>query len=266
MAWIWTPRSYAKKTAPMFLLQALHSIARKTGQHLCGRSKRNMEITVTLSANAGVCICAGNDTVWVDALHSIKLPGFSCISPELFNALMGADKFPAPKAICFTHNHPDHYSAGMVDEALKQYQTAKLILPWTCDADSWRIGNMVITCCKLPHDGDKYANLPHYGYLISVEGKNILIPGDCRLCDPTLLEFVNRRAIDLALLNFPWYTLKKAHAFVAEQLQPRCTVLYHLPFTKDDCNGYRAVAEKTIQAETNAFLLIEPLQQLTLDS
>ena len=224
-----------------------------------------MEISITLSANAGVCICAGNTAIWVDALHSRKVPGFSSVTPELFANIMKSEKFPAPKAICVTHDHPDHFSADLLDEALKHYASAELILPWTTDADSWCIGNMQITCCKLPHDGDRYADLPHYGFLICVEGKNILIPGDCRLCDPALVTFVGGRTIDLALLNFPWYTLKKARAYVAEHLQPHYTVLYHLPFTIDDCNGYQAVAEKATKGEANTFLLMQPLQQLKLD-
>lgn len=224
-----------------------------------------MEVSITLSANAGVCICVGNDAIWVDALHNKKVPGFSSVTPELFSEIMNPDRFTAPKAFCFTHGHPDHYSKEMTEIALSRYPDSELILPWESNANCWCIGDIKLTRSRLPHDGDRYAELPHYGFLISVHGKNILIPGDCRLCDPELLRFVDGRNIDLALLNFPWYTLKKARTFVADQLKPRFAILYHLPFVKDDCNGYAEIAANAAKYEGNTFLLTNPLQQIILD-
>ena len=224
-----------------------------------------MEVSITLSANAGICISVGNDAIWVDALHNKKVPGFSSVAPDLMADIMKSQNFPAPKAICFTHDHPDHYSANLLETAQKQYPLTQTIVPWNTNADHWRVGNMEITGYKLPHDGDRYAELLHYGFLIAVNDKNILIPGDCRLCDPELLRFVDGRNIDLALLNFPWYTLKKARAFVAEHIKPQFTVLYHLPFAKDDCNSYTKIAEISTKNEANAFLLTKPLQKIVLD-
>jgi len=58
-------------------------------------------ITVTLSANAGVAIQIGGKRIWVDAFHRRKATGFSTVSPELFGKILKAEAFQNPDAICY---------------------------------------------------------------------------------------------------------------------------------------------------------------------
>lgn len=227
-----------------------------------------MKLTVTLSANAGICLQAEGLKLWVDALHDEKVPGFSTVSPELFGKIMASEEFSNPDAVCVTHRHPDHYSEDMVIQALSRYPSARLLMPDASfgDRHSLKIGKENITFLRLTHEGEQYADCLHYGILLTISGKKILIPGDCRLLDPALKETVRGEKIDLALLNFPWLTLKKAEAFVREEICPRQVILYHLPSAEDDINQFRPAAERSAEKwGDNAYLLMNPLETIVLD-
>ena len=42
---------------------------------------------VTLTANAGISLVLGQKVIWIAALHSHRVPGFSTLSPELWAQL-----------------------------------------------------------------------------------------------------------------------------------------------------------------------------------
>ena len=69
-----------------------------------------MEVTVTLSANAGVVIQCGGYRIWVDALHDQKVDGFSAVDSKLQMDMLKCPAFSDPQYICYTHCHPDHFS------------------------------------------------------------------------------------------------------------------------------------------------------------
>lgn len=218
------------------------------------------EIKVTLSANAGVSIQIGAHRIWVDALHEDKQPGFSAVSQELYQKVISSDAFASPEYICVTHCHPDHYSQVMVAQARKIWPAAKLCLP---QQEAWKIhdGSLTLEFIRLPHEGAQYADVVHYGILISACGKNILLPGDCETASPALEEAVGEREVDLAILNFPWVTLSKGRAFLTK-LKPKHILLCHLPFEEDDVGGFRKSAQRNAQLLENVDvrLLSEPLQ------
>lgn len=218
------------------------------------------EVQVTLSANAGVSIQIGKHRIWVDALHEEKQPGFSAVTPELYQKILRSDLFCFPDYICVTHCHPDHYSAAMLNDAKKRWPNAQLCLP----GNEATVGTKDLTLefIPLPHEGAQYADVLHYGILICAEGKHILIAGDCETASPVLAEAVGERQIDLAILNFPWVTLSKGRAFLTQRLKPKHILLCHLPFEEDDENGFRASAQRNAQLlkDLDVRLLSEPLQ------
>lgn len=235
-----------------------------------------MKISVTLSANAGVAIDFGGHRVWVDALHNQKVDGFSAVCPSLQKQMMRSPAFSDPGCICYTHCHPDHFSRELTAEAKTLWPNTKLYLPENMFPEqilvqgqsvSYREGNLTLHFIRLPHEGAQYAGCIHYGILLSLAGKNVLIPGDCQVAADALARAVKDIPIDLALLNFPWATLKKGHSFVREALRPKQTLLYHLPFEADDINGFRQAAEKALTRENSGdmHLLWNPLQTIDLD-
>ncbi|MBQ7817319.1 MAG: MBL fold metallo-hydrolase [Oscillospiraceae bacterium] len=219
-----------------------------------------IQVQVTLSANAGISIQIGKHRIWVDALHEDKQPGFSAVTPDLYQKILLSDAFCSPDYICVTHCHPDHYSETMLNDAKRRWPNAQLCLPGNGAAVGKE--DLTLEFIRLPHEGAQYANVLHYGILIRAEGKHILIPGDCETASPVLAEAVGERQIDLAILNFPWVTISKGRAFLTQRLKPKHILLCHLPFEEDDVNGFRTSAKRNVQmlTDSDVRLLSEPLQ------
>ena len=230
------------------------------------------QLTVTLSANAGVSLEFGGHRLWIDALHTQKVPGFSCVDKQLQGKMLANDAFGVPESIIFTHCHPDHFSKELTLFAKKLYPNAKLLLPEEQFADQVLItgerytdssGDLELTFIQLPHEGAQYADVRHYGVLITWQGKHILLPGDCETASPVLAEAVKSIPVDVAILNFPWLTLKRGREFVQSRLSPGHWLIYHLPFEKDDINRFRQSAYLAATAE-NVHILDKPLQTVTI--
>lgn len=231
-----------------------------------------MQLTVTLSANAGVSLEFGTHRIWVDALHTRKIPGFSSVDKQLQGRMLQSKAFREPELIVYTHCHPDHFSKDLTLAAKQLYPNAKLLLPEIHFADQTLIAgdrytyscdNLVLTFIRLPHEGAQFADVAHYGVLLSWQGKNILIPGDCETASPVLAEAVKDKPIDAAILNFPWLTLKKGREFVRSVLRPKHCFVCHLPFETDDVNDYRRSTHAV--AGENIHILDEPLQTITIE-
>ena len=233
-----------------------------------------MKVTVTLSANAGVAIHIGGYRIWVDALHTQKQPGFSAVDGVLQKKMLLCDAFAKPDLIVCTHCHPDHFSKQLTEAAMGLWPKATVILPQAHFTDQMLVSGeefihrheeVTLHLIRLPHDGEQYRDCIHYGLVITAGEKTILIPGDCKTAAEELAQAVQGLGIDLALLNFPWLTLKRGKVFVDQILMPANILLYHLPFPQDDTCGYRAAAQKAAQKEGNAHLLWEPLQTIELE-
>ena len=215
-----------------------------------------MEISVTLSANAGVALDIGGRKIWVDALHDEKVPGFSTLTPQLQREMMACAAFSHPEFICYTHLHPDHYSEVLTRVAQGLWPNARVLLP----GQSTEEKGLQLRFVSLPHEGEQYRDVAHYGLIVSFQGVNILIPGDCEVASPALTEAVGDIPIHLALLNFPWLTLHRGKEYVQAHFPDTRLVVYHLPFAWDDMGGYRQAARSAAQTMGDVSLLDEPLQ------
>ena len=226
--------------------------------------------SVILTANAGVVLEWKGHVIWVDALHTEEIPGFSTVSPTLWKRMQTV--LPPPELLCFTHCHPDHYSFRLASEARMIWPAAKLALPRQDFGDQLLIAGeetrfsgegMALRFLRLPHDGPDYKDVPPYGLLFSDGISHILIAGDCETASPSLLKRLNGFSIDLAILNFPWITLRKGRRCLEDVLRPRHLLLCHLPFPENDANGYLDAAFRA--AETinlpDVRLLTRPLQR-----
>ena len=225
-----------------------------------------MEISVTLSANAGVAIDLEGKRIWVDALHRKKTPGFSTLTPELIRRMMNCAAFQDPQWICYTHCHPDHYSAAFHRSAVALWPNAYTLIPQECWKDVYRVidGNLMLRFVRLPHEGEQYAQVLHYGLNIWYKGNNLLIPGDCALCAEELVEKTEGIPIKLLLLDFPWVTKPKALRFLKEHFEGVPKIIYHLPFAEDDVAGYRIAAQRAADLDPTIHLLMEPFQTITI--
>lgn len=227
--------------------------------------------TVTLIANAGIVLTLNGHTIWIDALHTSQVRGFSTVSLALWEKMHIS--LPPPELLFFTHCHPDHYSQQLVQEAHILWPGAKLVLPQQEFCDQILIsgrevrfssGSLALRFLRLPHEGDTI--IPHYGLLLSNNGYHILIAGDCETACPVLANSLNSISIDLAVLNFPWATLRRGVQFLEEILHPRHLLLCHLPFPEDDINDYLSAARRAARALSlpDTRLLSRPLQKETI--
>ena len=217
-----------------------------------------LRIGVTLSANAGVALDINGRRIWVDALHDRKVPGFSTLTPSLQRELMACPAFSHPEYICYTHDHPDHYSRELTEVACQLWPNAR-VLTEGCMEDR----GLELRFLRLPHEGEQYADVSHHGLLIRFPGCNILIPGDCEVASPDLTKEIGNIPIHLVLLNFPWITLGKGRAYTLEHFRDAQVIVYHLPFAGDDVDGYRLAAERAVAAMgkmQSLRLLWDPLQ------
>jgi L-ascorbate metabolism protein UlaG (beta-lactamase superfamily) len=226
------------------------------------------EISVTLSANAGIALRFGSRNIWVDALHSQKQAGFSAVRDSLYRQIIEEAKLGAPDYICVTHCHPDHYCKDMLLQVKEMWPNATICMPERevdsqilVTGDSQNVGDG-IEFIRLPHEGAQYAQVKHYGILIHWAGKHILIAGDCETASGVLAHAIGDRPIDLAILNFPWITLAKGRNFLTQVMKPKNVLVCHLPFSEDDVNGFRLSAQRNAQQLNFADirLLQEPLQ------
>ncbi|MBP3305237.1 MAG: hypothetical protein J6L24_04635 [Oscillospiraceae bacterium] len=229
-------------------------------------------VSVTLSANAGVCVAVDGHRIWVDALHEQKQTSFSTLTPDLQKRMLKHQAFFAPEHICFTHCHGDHYSRRLTAAAKTMWPGAKLYLPEPEFTDQFLVSGeeyrqeengLTLRFIRLPHEGAEYANVKHYGLIISTEGCNILLAGDCAVASPKLAEALGDMPVDLAILDFPWATLGKGRTFLTRTLRAKHILLCHLPFWEDDTCGYRESAKRAADAlagQTDVRLLWEPLQ------
>ncbi len=235
-----------------------------------------MKISITLSANAGVSLEIGGYKIWVDALHTRKQPGFSAVDGILQKRMQQCSAFEDPDVIAFTHCHPDHFSEALTKEAVCRWPRAAVCLPEGHFADQvlisgnpfvYRTGDLTLQFMRLPHEGELYASCVHYGLLVFLEDKCILLPGDCRTADTTLGNAIAGYHVDLALLNFPWLTLKRGQKFIRDVIRPAHTLVYHLPFAEDDSFAYRDAAQRALKKQpvNNASLLWDPLQTVELE-
>ncbi len=214
------------------------------------------QIQVTLSANAGVCIALGGKKIWVDALYEGEDCGFSAMTQAFAEQVLASDAFANPDCICYTHCHPDHYSRVLTEKAMERWQDAKLFLPKQDFAEQFLLagdrpfytdGDMILQFFALPHEGEQYQQVSHYGLLIKSSQGNILLPGDCALAAPALEEAIMNEEIHLAILDFPWITLGKGRAFLQDVIKPKHILAYHLPFAQEDKNRYGESAEKAAE-------------------
>ena len=214
---------------------------------------------LTLSANAGLAIEIGDKRIWVDALHTRKQPGFSCVDENLQKQMLSHPDFRKPDIICYTHCHPDHYSRSLTEAACRIWPKAALLVPEE-DMQPFSLGDLRITFFRLPHEGAQYADTLHYGIRIDHAGESILLTGDGAVgC-----EEMNGMAPNVIVVDFPWISLPKGRRVLLEKIRPGKIVVCHIPFAQDDVNGYREAAANAARQMENVYLLQEPLQTVEL--
>ena len=256
-------------------------------------------VKIISTANAGMMIDFGKEKILIDAFHSEKYDIYSSVSPDLFEEILENEAFADPGILFFTHRHPDHFSAAMAARAARIWEKTTVILPENAPADQnrpengalsadalsgaglanvrflsareekFRQGDLDLRFVRLPHENEIYADVPHYGMFAEYNGFTVFDPADCEIAAEELIDFAYGKKIDLAVLNFPWVTLRRGREFVKKVLKPDHIVVCHLPDPAMDDLGYADAAENAVRRHfegVDVRLLHEPLQCEIIDS
>ncbi len=215
---------------------------------------------VLLTANAGVLISYHQKKILVDALHSTKTQRFSRVPDDVLRRIVnGEGDFAGVDMALYTHDHPDHYSKNWTMRLLERNQNIHLVMPVHDFTDRnhvhvlgrakevLQINGVRITCKRLKHDGSEFASVVNYAYQLEVDGYHILLLGDGMMDAKAIQDLLDGWEVDLALLNFPFLTLKRGRDIIDQVIGARKTILFHLPELEDDINGYGPAAQRTIQ-------------------
>lgn len=233
-------------------------------------------IKIKSTANAGMLIDFGGNKLLIDAFHNEKYELYPTVSPELFRQISMDPDFSDPGLLIVTHCHPDHFSADMAMKAARLWPDMRTILPepkmdgilLENPREEIRIKDFHLFFAALPHEPVRYNTVPHYGFIAECNGVTVLDPGDCELASNQLRDFIGNRKIDLAVLNFPWLTLKRGRQFVKEVIRADHLIICHLPDPSEDCFGYAQHLEHMIQKDFSGWdirILKRPLQLETID-
>ncbi|MBQ9179377.1 MAG: MBL fold metallo-hydrolase [Firmicutes bacterium] len=226
---------------------------------------------ITLSANAGLSIQTAGSNILIDAFHDEKVNEFSTITTDIYEGMKQMPEFTEPDILIFTHKHRDHYSRRMTDEMLGG-RDIPVIFPEEMDVPGIHVTGKAgeeteIRFFQLPHDGTGYEHIKQYALLIENEEGRILVGGDTKVGCGEMDYLVMNRDIDVAILDFPWTTLKSGRDAICEFVQPKNLVVVHLPFEDDDYSGFRPATKKgvadikdSIGYSLDVRIMSEPLQ------
>lgn len=238
------------------------------------------------TANAGFFLTVNHLTVAVDAFVQEESRGFSSLSSEQFEIICSHPDLAQTRYVIATHNHPDHYCPEWNRDFLSAHPEARFIgavsatrtsdnfgatdfkatapnhispIHLTGERPTYYFPEVTLEFARLPHEGDEFADVANYGCLMTFPKRNtgsdtenrpyrILFLGDAKPADPTLIDWISGRSIDLAMLNFPWITLPASRRFLDEHVQPKKLALIHLPYEETDRNHYLEAARKAAAA------------------
>lgn len=232
---------------------------------------------MTLVANAGLLLHLGHCRILLDALHDRRVESWSTVTEERWQALRSLLPGAGPDLILFTHCHPDHFSPKLTARAMEHWPGARVVLPEQrlpgqrlVDGarETVSLPGATVRLARLPHEGEHFARVRHYGCLIESGGFRILDVGDCKLCDQALADFAAEHGpVDVLAAPFPWLTLRRGREFILDRIRPGHVVINHLPFAGDDQYGYRAAAQKAAAAWEGPALTVlsEPFQTISFD-
>ena len=239
----------------------------------------------TLSANAGVCITTPNARYWVDAIHDHHEETFSDVTPELWERMKEHPDFRNPDVIIFTHLHGDHFSRKLLEEAMRLYPAAKVILPSEREAfREYDIFGDTLYTFRTMHEGKAFTDVLHEVILLESGGRTVLFTGDMKvdageakklmqnIFENTALPMQESEgALNTVFAAFPWETTLHGRRAMEEVLRPEEVILYHIPFEKDDLFGYRDGVRKVLdgaakreRTEVRVRALMEPLEGICL--
>ena len=87
-------------------------------------------IEITVAANAGVMIRAGNTVILADVLEDAGPYPFDRLPDSVLSQMAeGENPWRNAQYLIFTHEHPDHFAPDLVRRYLSRNTVRRLVLP-----------------------------------------------------------------------------------------------------------------------------------------
>ncbi len=205
------------------------------------------------TANAGLAVKFPSALIWVDAIHDIKAPTYSTVTPEIKEHILTdpdytGEYLQGPDAMAFSHCHIDHFTSDIVRSAMARWPHSRVILPEKYFPDEIYINEEVqdvmikdvdLKFIRTHHCTKRHHNKTHYSLLMNDGNINIFMPMDSSTSDPAMHFYAVDTDIDIAVVDFVWALLQKGRDVIIDDIKPRHLLLYHLPFAADDTHNWR---------------------------
>lgn len=254
-----------------------------------------MDIKITLIANNGVMLECGESKVLLDALHDGKSVGFSSPPDDMLACMMDAQApFDGVSCLMFTHNHPDHFDAGLVSKYLSANRDTAVLLPQACaeqgdmpsvlaglgnaaivpelaggaqDYSLCGVGVRAYETRHIPGMSDKYKDIRNYCLLINLHGRKFLFPGDANLDIDFYESVAAEHDIDILFTNPLYLNRPRGHRII-KAIGAVHNIITHIPFEEDDGYMLRTVARQELRKLdgelNNAHALMDRMQAVVV--
>lgn len=207
-------------------------------------------------ANMGVLVGAGGTKVLIDALFDKPNPEYRAPEPGVLDKIIkGEPPYDGVKLVLVTHNHPDHFAAGVAVRYLESQPEAILVAPADAVAElrkaaaDWsklesrvtsvdlepgdfrrlKPAGIPVTAVRTLHSGDRESPM-NLMYLFEIGGRRIFHEGDSTGKPEVFKEFgLESAPLDLAVVHY-WFPLEpNMSKYLQEVFQPDHIALGHLP-------------------------------------
>ncbi|MCI8477650.1 MAG: hypothetical protein HFE97_04790 [Oscillospiraceae bacterium] len=253
------------------------------------------DITLTLTANAGILLQFQGHKWLIDGLHTGN-SAFSGVPAALLDQIMaGAHPFDGIEGLCFTHLHEDHCLASVLERYRAEHPHTPVYLPpavgegvpqeaeglasalarsggpvtvLTKPKESISLGpDLTLTAFSFPHSGVEFHDVAHDCLLFSLAGCQVLFMGDAKQDPEGLSGLFSAYDIHTAVINPLFLTMGQGREALA-LLRPSKLVICHIPFAWEDTMRFREmVVRNTLRWQEQlppAALLWAPLDTIAL--
>ncbi|BCS87971.1 hypothetical protein PSDVSF_12130 [Pseudodesulfovibrio sediminis] len=237
----------------------------------------NEYISITLVANAGVCIECDGVGLLVDGIHNEGGHPFSRVSEaDMERMRQGIVPFTHLDYLLFTHEHPDHFTPQYVLGHILNRPVKGLFLPSETDGSPnlallldrvrelaipyWTLGlepgtkqrfeladDVIVTAIGARHMGPQYATIRNDCFLLTVKGMNLLFTGDADHVAEYYAAALTDVTVDVAFVNPIFYNNKQGQQIINEIFRPRDVVIYHMPFAEDDTMHFSSLVRRDVK-------------------
>ena len=241
-------------------------------------------VQIKLIANAGVLVEYRGCRYLVDGIHTNDYLEFDGVPETLLGQMLcGGGELADIDYLLFTHEHIDHFSAGLTQTYLQNNMVKGIVVPAqgggrraalkeyaelagiACVAPvledgqsvTLPLGEATLTVAGMRHMGEQFRDVQSCSFLLDFDGKTLLFTGDSDHIPIWFERALAGKHVDTLFVN-PLFYLNSAGQHIIRKLAPKELVVYHLAQIKEGTVSpfERAVQTAAARAGTLPYRLI----------